>query len=324
MPMDLKSQAEELLGGKLDQVRIVTDTTQFMDLSRGDVLDLQGQRFLITGVAYEGRFGLDEEPKHWVKRGLDFNDGSQKMIKLVFFEEFDLPIGQLKVRCYRSPRKEARILELVRGQPQFMQGLTFLDQVGNEVRVLDRIPGVSMDKNLDAMKLSHQDYFQGHLHAMLQKLLGCLEAIAFLHGQGERHGDIRRDHIYIHSQNRSWIWIDFDYNFDFKESPFGLDLFGLGNVLCYVMGRGIPTLHQIKQQSPEVLNRLDTGDLSLVIPNRVFNLKKIYPYLPEELNRVLMHFAAATPVYYERVEEIIDDLRPALAQLPQPGEEERP
>jgi hypothetical protein len=317
--MDIKSQAEELLGSKLDKVRVVHDTTQFMELGRGDVLELGDHRYLITGVAYEGRFGLDEEPKHWVKRGLDFSDGSQKYIKLVFFEEFDLPIGQLKVRCFRSPRKEARILELVRGRPQFMQGLTLLDQSGNEVRILDRIPGLSLDKNLDALKLDHQTYFQHHLHAMLNKLMGCLEAIAFLHQQGERHGDIRRDHIFVHLQNQSWIWIDFDYNFDFKESPFGLDIFGLGNVLCYVMGRGIPTLHQLKRERPEVLDRLDTGDLSLVIPNRVFNLKKIYPYLPEQLNRVLMHFAAATPVYYERVEEIIDDLRQGLAQLPQPG-----
>lgn len=103
-----------------------------------------------------------------------------------------------------------------------------------------------------------------------------------------------------------------------EESPFGLDLFGLSNVLCYVMRRGIPTLHQLKQQTPAVLDHLDTGDLSLMIPNLVFNLKKINPYLPEELNRVLMHFAASAPVLYERMGEIINDLRGGLAQLPGP------
>lgn len=322
--MDLKCQAEQLLGNKLDRVRLVHDTTQFMELERGDVLDLDGRRYLITGVAYEGRFGLDEEPKHWVKRALDFSDGSQKLVKLVFYEEFDLPIGQLKVRCFRSPAKEARILELVRGRPQFMQGITHLDQSGNQVRVLDRVPGQSLDKHLDALRLDHRAWFDSLLRPMLERFLGCLEAIAFLHGQGERHGDIRRDHIFVHSRDQHWVWIDFDYNFDFKQSPFGLDLFGLGNVLCYVVGRGIPTLHQIKRQSPQTLDRLDTGDLSPVIPNRVFNLKKLYPYLPEELNRVLMHFAASAPIYYERVEEMIEDLRPAIAKLPQPVREEAP
>ena len=316
--MDLKRQAEELLGNKLDRVRLLEDTTQFMELDRGDVLELDGRRYLITGVAYEGRFGLDEEPKHWVKRALDFGDGAQKLIKLVFFEEFDLPIGELKVRCYRSPSKEARILELVRGRPQFMQGITFLDKSGNQVRVLDRVPGLSLDKNLDALKLSHADYFQSLLRPMLEKFLASLEAIAFLHSQGERHGDIRRNHIFVHREDRRWVWIDFDYNFDFQQSPFGLDLFGLGNVLCYVVGRGIPTLHELARLRPQVLESLDSGDLSLVIPNRVFNLRKLYPYLPEELNRVLMHFAASSPVFYERVEEMLQDLRPAIARLPAP------
>lgn len=321
MPDDaaLARRAQEVLGQPLDRVRRVTDTTQFMELMRGDVLDLQGRQYLITGVAYEGRFGLDEEPKHWVKRALDLADGSHKLVKLVFFEEFDLPIGSLKVRCFRSPRKEARILAMVRGLPAFMQGITLYDDAKNEVRVLDRIPGVSMDRKLDALRLDHAQYFRTRLKDVLTKFMGCLEAIAFLHGHGERHGDIRRDHIFEHSGDGSWIWIDFDYNFELAESPFGLDIFGLGNVLCYLTGRGIPTLPMLKRERPEALEGLDTGDLSLVIPNRVFNLKKLYPYLPEELNRVLMHFSASAPVYYERVEEIIADLRPVLGQLPDPA-----
>jgi hypothetical protein len=312
----LRRRAEELLGRPLERVRRITDTTQFMELARGDVLDLEGRQYLITGVAYEGRFGLDEEPKHWVKRALDMADGSQKLVKLVFFEEFDLPIGSLRVRCFRSPRKEAHILALVKGLPAFMQGITLYDDAKNEVRVLDRIPGVSMDRGLDALRLDHAEYFRARLKGVLVKFLGCLEAIAFLHAHGERHGDIRRDHVFEHSGDGSWIWIDFDYNFELAESPFGLDLFGLGNVLCYLAGRGIPTLPAIKRERPQALARLDSGDLSLVIPNRVFNLRKLYPYLPEGLNRVLMHFSASAPVYYERVEEIIADLAPVLEQLP--------
>jgi hypothetical protein len=88
-------------------------------------------------------------------------------------------------------------------------------------------------------------------------------------------------------------------------------------VLCYVTGRGIPTLHELKKARPEVLERLDTGDLSLVIPSRVFNLRKVYPYIPERLNRVLMHFAAASEVFYETVEEILADLLPAVEELPE-------
>lgn len=315
--MDIKARAEELLGRPIARLEVFHDTSQFMALEPGQVLDLGGRLFVLKGVEYEGRFGLDDEPKHWVKRGMDMQTGEPKIIKLVFHEEFDLPVGPIKVRCYRSPAKESRILELVRGRVQFMQGYTIIDSAGNQVRVLDRIQGHALNKDLDALKIGHEDYYRTMLKGLLRKLVEAFEAIAFLHAHQERHGDIRRDHLYVERGTGQWRWIDFDYNFDFHESPYGLDLFGLGNVLCYVTGRGIPTLHELKKNRPEVLDRLDTGDLSLVIPSRVFNLRKVYPHIPEKLNRVLMHFAAASEVFYETVEEMLADLLPAVEELPE-------
>ena len=61
----------------------------------------------------EGRFGLDDEPKYWVRRAIDLTDGSTKILKLVFHEEFDIKIGEIKVKCFRSPPpiiKKARSL----------------------------------------------------------------------------------------------------------------------------------------------------------------------------------------------------------------------
>ena len=48
------------------------------------------------------------------------------------------------IPCYRSPEKEARILELVQGRPHFMQGELLLDAVGigcpeRDVALLSRI-----------------------------------------------------------------------------------------------------------------------------------------------------------------------------------------
>ncbi len=319
---ELRPRAEELVGRKLDRVRLVSDTSQFMELGQGDVLELEGRRFVIKGVTREGRFGLDEEPKHWVKRAVDWETGQPRIVKLVFYEEFDLPIGDIKVRCYRSPAKEARILELVKGNPHFMQGETLRDAVGNLVRVLEVVHGGPFEHELAKLGGGHEEYCRRHLRPLLERMVPAFEGIAMLHRHGLRHGDIRRDHLFACTQSGLLRWIDFDYNFEFRENPFGLDLFGLGNVLCFAVGRGIPTLPELKRERPEVLERLDTGDLSLIIPNRVFNLKKVYPHLPEELNRVLMHFAAASSVFYERVEELLADLEPALEALPRPEEEE--
>jgi hypothetical protein len=316
----LKRRAEDILGRKLDRVRLITDTSQFMELMLGDVIEMEDRRFLIKGVTYEGRFGLDEEPKHWVKRAVDWKTGEPKIIKLVFYEEFELPIGRLKVHCYRSPAKEARILEMVRDHPHFMHGQTLRDEQGNLVRVLEVVRGGPFERGLNTLAGDHESYCRNHLRGLLQKLLPAFEGIGYLHSQGQRHGDIRRDHLFECADTGLMRWIDFDYNFDFQENPYGLDLFGLGNVLCYAVGKGIPTLPEIKRERPDVLSTLDTGDLSLVIPNRVFNLKKLYPHLPDELNRVLMHFAASATVFYERVDELLDDLSAAMAVLPQAEE----
>ena len=42
--------------------------------------------------------------------------------------------------------------------------------------------------------------------------------------------------------------------------------------------------------------------------NRVANLKKIYPYIPENLNRVLMHFSKGANWFYENTVQLLDDL----------------
>ena len=50
-------------------------------------------------------------------------------------------------------------------------------------------------------------------------------------------------------------------------------------------------------------------DLNIVFNNRVANLKKIYPYIPESLNRVLMHFSKGANWFYEDTAQLLDDLR---------------
>jgi hypothetical protein len=92
--------------------RIHTDTTDYFRVDYGDVVLLGGRPYLIRHNAKEGRFGLDDEVKFWVKRAIDLNSGSLKIIKLVFYEKFMAHIGGIAFECFRSPRKEARILTI--------------------------------------------------------------------------------------------------------------------------------------------------------------------------------------------------------------------
>ena len=297
--------------------RVYTDTTDFTSIDYGDIIAVEGRYFLITSYTKEGRFGVDEQIKQWVPKVEDLESGVQYIVKLVFRETFDMRLGQFMVTCYRSPEKEARILELVQGHPHFMQGESLLDAAGNLVRVLIPVSGNRLDKVIHS-ESSHKDYFSKELPLILEQFLGCLKAIGFLHQNGFRHGDIRRDHIFVDRNTGLYYWIDFDYDFYLPEKPFALDLFELGNILIYLSGRGDYHPREIladPAMGEAVVQTLTPSDFSLLTRNRVVNLQKLFPYIPDALNNILLHFSVGTDVFYETVEELHTDLDSALHEF---------
>ncbi len=299
----------------LSRVAVHTDTTDFYRVNAGDVVLLEDERLLVGNNTREGRFGLDDEVKYWVKRATDLATGQRKIIKLSFQERFDANIGGIHFECFRSPRKESRILELTRGNPSFMQGHTREDEAGNPVRILDIVAGHCLPDVISALPGSHEEYFHTTFPAILDNFIGAAQALALLHQNGEKHGDVRRDHLFVTHATGSYCWIDFDYNFVHRENIYGLDLFGLGNILIYLAGKGDAVIADLRDHSPEVFATLYWEDLSLVWQNRVANLGKVYPYIPKQLNDILVYFSNNATIYYERADQMIDDLAAARAAL---------
>jgi len=314
---EIRSRASRWMPNLSDDqpLRIVTDTTEFFEVGFNDVVVLADRPFLVRNNAKEGRFGLDDEVKHWVKRSIALDDNRMKILKLVFYEKFMSRIGDIEFECFRSPKKEARILKLVEKQPNFMHGYAVEDEKRNLVRVVDYIHGRSLPEFVESSNTDHQTYFYETMPEILQGYLECIEGIRFLHAHGEKHGDIRRDHILVDRENGVYRWIDFDYNYRHRENIYGYDLFGLGNVLIYIVGQGDVRLHDLKQQDHPSLSRLHQEDLNIVFHNRVANLAKIYPYIPDKLNRVLLHFSAGARYFYDTTDELLEDLYEAAANL---------
>lgn len=295
--------------GKLN---IVTDTSEFMNIKEGDVLDLAGTFYLVRGEEIEGRFGLDGEPKFWVKKAIDLSDGSSKVIKLVFHESFKMYIGSTSIQCFRSPQKETRILDKTRDDPHFMKGFTIQDQSGNLIRIIDKIQGTRYYDYINNFNADHETYFREVFPGIFGNIIECVEAINRLHRMGEVHGDIRNDHIFIDRKSKTYIWIDFDYTYEWSENPFGVDLYGLGNILLFTIGKGfhnVPDISACGPQGMELLSCLAPDDLSLFFKHRVANLQKLFPYIPDSLNHVLLHFSHGAEVFYETSDELLHDLR---------------
>ena len=300
------------------KLRIITDTTEFMSIGAGDVLELGGAYYFVRGEETEGRFGLDGEPKFWVKKAVDLADGSPKIIKLAFYETFLMQLGEIQIRCRRSPAKETRVLEKMRGHPRFMQGFSVRDSIGNDVRVIDRVIGTRFYEYINNLQMDHETYFHQVFPGVFDQLLACMKAVGQLHEKGELHGDIRNDHIIIDRKSGLFTWIDFDYIYDWAENPYGVDLFGLGNVLLFAAGKGFHNLGDLNACAPEgmkIVSCLKNTDLSLFFKHRIINLGKLFPYIPEPLNHALMHFSYGAEVFYETVGELLEDLemcRPLL------------
>lgn len=288
---------------------IFTDTTEFMKIESGDVIKLEGLHYLVIRDEAERSFGI-EDPKYWVKRCIILETGDRKILKLVFHEKFLLKLGSLKIDCYRSPEKETRILDLIHGDLRFMQGVTKRDEKGNPVRVLDIVRGKRLDVAVSNINIDYATYFSEHFPGILLKFIEACKAIKLLHAHGETHGDIRRDHLWIEHGTGKYIWIDFDYTHDFKESPFGLDLFGLGSLLIFLSGKGLYTIPALAELgiSKEKADSIEPGDFSLLYKNRIVNLKKLFSWIPDELNNILMHFSSSSEVFYETVDELLEDL----------------
>ncbi len=298
--------------------RIFVDTSNFTKIDYGDIIHVDAKYFLVVGYTREGRFGIDDQPKQWVPKVYDLETGERKIMKLVFYETYELMLGDLEVTCYRSPEKEAKVIELVTGNPYFMQGYTALDEAENMVRILDIVNGRRLDKYVETLGATHEEYFETHVSSILNRFLTSVEAISFLHKNGFKHGDIRRDHIMVDREDGVFRWIDFDYDFYLPERPFAMDLIGLGNVLLFVLGRKVfrPTdVYEDPLMGEKVLETLHVNDLSLVSRDRIFNLKKLYPYIPKKMNDILLHFSAGTTVMYDSVHEFYDDLAAAVEEF---------
>ncbi len=294
--------------------RVVTDTTNFIAIDYGDVIFVDQKRYKVTGHEREGRFGMEDDPKFWVKKAVDLETGQKKIVKLSYFESFETSIGGIKISRFRNPDKEGDVLDLVKSHPYFMHGTVHRDSKGNNIRVLDIVRGTNFFIYVGTLEMDYETYFHTELFGILKNIVRAFEAIRFLHMNGLRHGDIRNDHIIVEENTGNYVWIDFDYDYQSSENPYGIDIFGLGNILIYAIGKGFHTHYALQDRSRygELIDHVETEDFSLLDKGRFLNLKKMYPVIPSTLNDILMHFSKGTDVYYEFAEEIIEDLNRCL------------
>lgn len=315
-PQEIKDRVRELTNRRIyGDVQIIEDTSNYMSIFGGMILRIAGNDYFLSGDATEGRFGIDDQPKFWVKYAYDLEDGSRKVIKMVFYEDFTSREGPFLIKGSRSPEKEAHCLEVVQGHERFMQGLSVRDISGNLVRIIELVKGKSLFVYLSELDMDHEEYFYTMFSAIMEEVIECIEALAFLQDHGEHHGDVRNDHIIIEKDTGTYKWIDFDFSVSYED----YDIWSIGNVITFAVAKKVISFQEVMKH-PERYPACDTDclgpdDALLFYKYRVANLKKLFPYIPAKLNRTLMNFSQGTYFFYESYANLISDLREAMEDI---------
>ena len=308
--VELKERIKAVTGRVImEPVELFEDTSSYAAIVAGSVLRLDGADYLVTGSPRDSRFGFDDQPMVWTKYAVDLSDGARKIIKLVFYEQFSFAVKGINIHLRRDPQKEGAFLEEVRGDSHFMQGQAVTDPAGNLVRIVDRLPGQSLFERLARMNMPHEDYFDRAFPEVMGELIESIEALALVHQRGLQHGDIRSDHL-LFSDSGRLVWIDFDFATEFED----YDLWCLGGVLASVVGGGPHNLHGIKRRRaayPRMQTAPGPQDTLFLHPYQVANLRKLFPYVPRRLNRILMSFSRHPTEMYEDIHALAADLRGA-------------
>lgn len=304
----LKDRIEEVSGRRAySQPRIFENTANVFNIVSGDVLRLAGDDFYVFGDAKEGRFGLDDEPKPWVKYVFDLSSGDKKVIKLVFDESFSTRVGLFLIKAKRSAQKEADFLDAVQGHPHFMQGVSLWDKGRNLVRIINLIRGKSLFNHILEIKLNHAAYYHEVFPSILKNLIICIDGMRFVSNTGLHHGDIRNDHILIESKTGIYKWIDFDYSVTHSD----FDLWSIGNLIIFAAAGGL-LLHRDIAEHPEKYplcsQQITPDDCSLYHRYRVANVKKVYPYISTKLNQFCLRYAQGTLSLFESYDHLLDEL----------------
>jgi len=73
------------------------------------------------------------------------------------------------------------------------------------------------------------------------------------------------------------------------------------------VGKGDTLIHDLKNKNHRALTKIGQADINIVFHNRIANLKKIFPYIPEPLNRILLYFSNSANRFYEQAGQLLED-----------------
>ena len=156
--------------------------------------DIIGGRYKLLSPLAEGGFG-----KTFVAADNHRPSNPQCVVKFLKSHKDD---PQLLENARRLFCKEAEILEKLGSHNQIPQLLAYFEEEGDFFLVQEYVRGHTLSKEL----IPNQPWEEVHV---CQLLYGILQTLAFVHGQGVIHRDVKPDNIIRRDGDQSLVLVDF-------------------------------------------------------------------------------------------------------------------
>jgi hypothetical protein len=89
----------------------------------------------------------------------------------------------------------------------------------------------------------------------------------------------------------------------------------MGTLLAYVVGKGYLVFSDIKRHHPDIAGTIRPEDMQGVFPSQLANLKRVYPYIHDDLNGLLLRFSQGAGVVYRDAKELASDISGVLKRI---------
>ncbi|MDP8230685.1 MAG: hypothetical protein P9L93_06235 [Candidatus Gorgyraea atricola] len=205
---------------------------------------------------------------------------------------------------------EKAFFELVPPHDNIVKGYALEDESGKILIVQDFIEGKTLEDYSDLEGVDHKRYYKELFPILLEKFVEAVNAEKHVLKNDQRmfYHEFDLDHIII-DETRAGKPILIDFN---EPAPRQIEkkvISNIGNSLCKLV------MAQLYSDDEDDLSEYGIDDDDLNKDDYAVNAKKICPYVSDELNQILMRFAASSTNPYEDIDELINDLEVVLDYL---------
>lgn len=237
----------------------------------------------------------------------------------------DLESGKSVVLKFQGKGKkcsgyERDFFAKVPSHDNIVRGYSLVDESGDILIVTEFTEGEKLQDYLSEFGVDHKRYFLESFPEILNNFMGAIRGVEHIVKNGF-YNEFAIYHIWIDKKTGRYILFDFDLPStelsklqalkDLESSTIS----NIGGSLCEIVAPlGIYEYEAVHDEEM-YFDELGITDADFNEYNLLVDLQKVYPYIPDELNKILLRFGRDASNPYTSISELYSDLESVVKLL---------